>query len=245
MTLTTILDKLNRYNQKRRLRALVSRLPGGMQAEAMHDLLHIIDVPERSEKVSRTRGIFKALKERVESSVDNRASSLREDFEKQLERAAGNVVAPGFPIPHLRIDQNMLEQKAKAKMTLVSLEEEIMSIPETSRFNVIAAFLGASLAVAANYYTLASYFGNDWIAASETITAACNGFASIIMILFETLGLYLFLNFIPRSKSHSIAKLIGIVGAALIVVSICVMIFARTEIGTSSVTKTHDAGQVE
>ena len=245
MTLTAIVNKLNRYHHKRRIRNLVSRLPGDMQAETMHDLLHIIDVPERSEKVNKTRDIFKALKNRVETSVEKEEASLREEFAKQMERAAGNVVAPGFPVPHLRIDQNMLEQKAKAKMTLVNLEEEIMNIPESGRFSLIAAFLGASLAVAANYFTLSSYFGNDWIGANETITAVCNGIISIIMILFETLGLYLFLNFIPRTRSHGIAKLIGIVGAALIVISICAMIFTRTEIGTSTVAKTPEAGQVE
>lgn len=245
MTIVSILNKLSRYNQKKRLRSIVTRLPADMQAAAMYGLVGLIDILDSREKVARTREVFGAMKEQAEVCRKTEADALRDEFVKQLERAAGNVVAPGFPIPELRIDQNMLEQKAKAKMTLASLEEEIMSIPPTGTFNLIAAFLGASLAVAANYFTISSYFGNDWIAANEMMTAVCNGLISIIMILFETLGLYLFLNFVPRSKSHYIAKTIGIVGAALIVISICVMIFARTEIGTTKAIKTTDVGQVE
>ncbi len=60
-TIKMIIRSMTRYYQKRRIRTLVRQLPGDMQSSIMHDLLVVIDTPDRLEKVKPDQGDLQAV----------------------------------------------------------------------------------------------------------------------------------------------------------------------------------------
>lgn len=244
-TTKMILKSLVRYYQKRQIRTLVRQLPGDMQSSIMHDLLGVIDTPDRLEKVKLTRAVFRPYREQLETPYKQNLSDCRKEYSELLDKAASNVIAPNFPMPHISIKHDLLEKKVKAKMTLQSLEEEIMVIAQTNSFHLFAAVLGILLSAIANFMTLNMKLGNDWIGGNEILSAVGNGLFSLLLIIFEAIGLYLLMHFMPRKSGHGLARVFGIVGAIVIVISICIIIFSRAEIGTSAMTTVQDVGKVE
>jgi len=241
----SIAREVNRNRQKRKLRTLVSQLPGDKQADAMHSLLAVIDSPDRMEKVRRIREIFGPYKEQVDPNYEQNMEDCRKEYSEMLDKAKSNVIAPHFPMPHISINHGLLEQKIKAKLTLQSLEEEIMCIPQTRKFHLFAAALGILLSAVANFMTLNIKLGNDWLGGSEMLSTCGNGLFSLLLIIFEAIGLYLLLHFMPRKSAHGLGRLFGIIGAIIIVVSVLIIVFSRAEIGTSAVTTVQDVGKVE
>lgn len=245
ITTKMIIHSITRYYQKRRIRTLVRQLPGDMQASIMHDLLGVIDIPNRLEKVRRTKEIFRPYKEQLEAPYEQKVSDCRKEYSEMLDKAQSNVIAPNFPMPHVAINHSVLEQKVKAKLTLQALEEDIMGIPQMNGFHLFAAVLGIILSAIANFTTLNMKLGNDWIGGNEVLSTAGNGLFSLLLIIFEAIGLYLLMHFMPRKSGHGLGRLFGIIGAIVIVISICIIIFSRAEIGTSAMTTVQDVGKVE
>lgn len=244
-TIKMIIHSMTRYYQKRRIRTLVRQLPGDMQSSIMHDLLGVIDIPDRREKVKRTKEIFRPYKEHLETPYKQKVSDCRKEYSEMLDKAQSNVIAPNFPMPHISINHSVLEQKVKAKLTLQALEEEIMDIPQTNKFHIFAAVLGILLSAIANFMTLNMKLGNDWIGGNEMLSTGGNGLFSLLLIVFEAIGLYLLMHFIPRRAGHGLGRLFGIIGAIVLVISVCIIIFSRAEIGTSAMTTIQDVGKVE
>ena len=244
-TIKMIIHSLTRYYQKRRIRTLVRQLPGDMQASIMHDLLSVIDIPDRLEKVRRTKEIFRPYREQIETPYEQKVSDCRKEYSEMLDKAQSKVLAPNFPMPHISINHSILEQKVKAKLTLQSLEEEIMEIPQMNSFHLFAAVLGILLSAIANFMTLNMKLGNDWIGGNEMLSTLGNGLFSLLLIVFEAIGLYLLMHFMPRKSGHGLGRLFGIIGAIVIVVSTCIIIFSRAEIGTIAMTTVQDVGKVE
>lgn len=244
-TIKIIMMGLNRYFLKRRIRKLLRHLPGDMQSAVMHDLLEIIDIPDRRERVRKIREIFRPFKEQLESPYEQKVSDCRKEYSEMLDKTAANVIAPDFPMACISINHDSLEQKAKAKLTLQSLEDELMDLPYINYFHLFAAFLCVLLSTVANFMTISAKFGNDWMGGSDLVTGICNGFFSLLLNVFEAIGLYLLLHFMPKRYGKGFARLLGIIGALVLVISICITIFARTEIGTSAMTSVQDAGKVE
>ncbi|MEW6419931.1 MAG: hypothetical protein AB1480_17755 [Nitrospirota bacterium] len=244
-TIKTIINNLTRYYQKRRIRKLVRQLPGDMRASVMHDLLGIIDIPDRLEKVRRTKEIFGPYKKQILAPYEQKMSDYCKEYSKMLDKARSNIIAPNFPMLHISINHDILEQKVKAKLTLQSLEEEIMAIPRMNKFHLFAAVLGILLSAIANFITLNMKLGNDWFGGNEVLSTCGNGLFSLLLIVFEAIGLYLLMHFMPRKLGHGLGRLIGIIGAIIIVISICIIIFSRAEIGTTAITTVHDIGKVE
>ncbi len=244
-TIKMIIRSMTRYYQKHRIRTLVRQLPGDMQSSIMHDLLGVIDDPDRLEKVRRTKEIFRPYKEQLETPYAQKVSDCRKEYSEMLDKAASNVIAPNFPMPHISINHSVLEQKVKAKLTLQSLEEEIMDIPRTNNFHLFAAVLGILLSAIANFMTLNMKLGNDWLGGNEILSTGVNGLFSLLLIIFEAIGLYLLMHFMPRKSGHGLGRLFGIIGAIVLVISVCIIIFSRAEIGTSAMTTVQDVGKVE
>ncbi len=244
-TIKMIIHSMTRYYQKRRIRTLVRQLPGDMQSSIMHDLLGVIDIPDRLEKVRLTKEIFRPYKEQLETPYKQKVSDCRKEYSEMLGLAQSNVLAPNFPMPHISINHSVLEQKVKAKLTLQALEEEIMDIPQTNKFHLFAAVLGIFFSGIANFITLNMKLGNDWIGGNELLSTVGNGLFSLLLIIFEAIGLYLLMHFMPRKSGHGLGRLFGIIGAIVIVISICIIIFSRAEIGTSAMTTVQDVGKVE
>src|SRR5208283_4833254 len=91
-----IIRNLTRYHQKRCIGNLVRQLPGDMQSAVMHDLLGVIDIPDRMEKVRRTREIFRPYKEQLEAPYEQKVSDCRKEYSELLNKAQSNVIAPGI-----------------------------------------------------------------------------------------------------------------------------------------------------
>jgi hypothetical protein len=245
-TTNRIVKVLKRSHEKRRIRTLLRRLPGELQSSLMYELLDVIDMTDRREKLRRTREIFAHLrKEELHVPHQQEIADCQAEYLAQIEKSAANILAPDFPMARIAINHDRLEQKARAKLTLQSLEEEIMLLPQINTFHLFAALLGVLVSTIANYMTIASKFGNDWIGGNEIVTAICNIFFSLLLNLFEAIGLYLFLHFIPQRYGKSLARLFGIIGSLLIVFSIVLMIFSRTEIGSTIMTGAQALGKVE
>jgi hypothetical protein len=244
-TIKMIIHSLTRYHQKHRIRKLVRQLPGDMQSAVMHDLLGVIDISDRMEKVRRTREIFRPYKEQLEAPYEQRVSDCRKEYSDLLDKAQSNVIAPNFPMPHISINHNVLEQKAKAKITLQTLEEDIMDVPKFPDSFLYFSLLGIVLATVANYMLLSDKFGRDWVGGSETVTAICNGFFSLLLDMLVAIALSYFMHIMPKRASNGFAKLVGIIGAILFIISVCITVLARTEIGTSAMINVQDTGKVE
>lgn len=244
-TIKMIIHSLTRYYQKCRIRTLVRQLPGDMQSSIMHDLLGVIDIPDRLEKVKRTKEIFRPYKEQLETPYAQKVSDCRKEYSEMLGLAQSNVIAPNFPMPHISINHSVLEQKVKANLTLQSLEEEIMDIPKLPDSFLYFSLLGLVLATVANYMLLSDKFGRDWVGGSETVTAICNGFFSLLLDMLVAIALSYFMHIMPKRAGNGFAKLIGIIGAILFIISVCITVIARTEIGTSAMINVQDTGKVE
>lgn len=242
-----IIQVLTRYYHKCQIYKLVRRLPGAMQASAMHDLLEIIDIPDRQTKIRLTREIFSSFKRQLEPAYEQDICDCRNDYSTMLEKVQPNVMAPNFPVLSLSINHAVLEQKVKAKITLQTLEEEVLSIPSTSKFLLWAAVMGILLSAVANFMTINMNLGNDWMGGNELLSTCGNAFFALLLIVFEAIGLYLLMHFMPRKAGNGLGRLCGIIGAVIIVISICIIIFSRAEVGTSTMTTTNvqDLGIVE
>lgn len=239
-----IVAVIKRFRQKQLICRLVKYLPGDMQPEVLHKLLDVIDVPDRMEKVRRTRMIFQAVKAQLDNPYQEKLADINQEYSSRLSRAASNVIVPDLPMPRLSINHNVLEEKAKARLTLDCLEEEVMGIPHTSTFHLYMALLGILMSAVANFSTITARFGNDWIGGNELMSTLCNGFFSLAMCVFEAIGLYLFMHFMPKRYTNGFSRILGMVGALVIVVSLCIAIFSRVEVGTSVITP-QDSGKVE
>jgi lipid-A-disaccharide synthase-like uncharacterized protein len=244
-TIKMIMNKLNRYHQKRRIRRLVRQLPGDMQSSVMHDLLGVIDIPDRLEKVRRTKEVFRPYKEQLETPYEQKVSDCRQEYSEMLDKARSNVIVPNLPMPHLSVNHDVLEQKVKAKLTLQALEEEIMEVSQLPDSFLFFSVLGIVLSTVANYMILEDKFGRDWLGGNELLTAICNGLFSLLLDMFVAIGLTYLMNIMPKKTGNGFTKLIGIAGALLFIISVCIIVLARTEIGTSVITSVQDVGKVE
>lgn len=244
-TIKMIIYSITRYYQKRRLRSLVRQLPGDMQAAVMHDLLEVIDIPDRMERVRRTREIFRPYKEQLEAPYKQKISDCRKEYSEMLDKAQSNIIAPNFPMPHISINHDLLEQKVKAKMTLQALEEDIMDIPRFPESFLYFSLLGLVLATVTNYMLLSDKLGRDWVGGSDALTAICNGFFAVLTDIFVAISFAFIMHIMPKKTANGFAKLIGIVGAALLIISVGFMVLARTEIGSNAMTVIQDVGKVE
>jgi len=239
------ISTIQRYLRKRRISKLVRQLPGDMQPALLSQLIEIIDLPDRMEKVRRTREIFVSAKGQINEPYRQKVEDCSQEYEDRIKRAASNILLPDLPIPRLAINHALLEEKAKAQLTLGSLEEEIMTLPHTNRFHMFAGMLGVLLSSVANFMTVTAKLGSDWIGGNETASILCNAFISLTMCILEAAGFYLFMSFMPKRLANGFSRILGMVGAVIVVVSICIAIFSRIEVGPSSITNPQDSGKVE
>lgn len=244
-TIKMISKNFIRYYQKRRIRTLVRQLSGDIQSAIMGDLLGVIDIPDRLEKVRRTREIFRPYREQLDPTYEQKIADCRKDYSAMLDKVQSNVIAPNFPMPHISINHDVLEQKAKSKMTLQTLEEDIMDVPKLPNSFLYFSLLGLVLATVANYMLLSDKLGRDWVGGSDTLTALCNGFFSLLTDILVAISLSFIMHNMSKRAANGFAKLIGFIGAILLIGSICVMVLARTEIGSNAMTNITDTGKVE
>jgi len=211
----------------------------------MYDLIGIIDIPDRSEKIRKTKETFSIYKQKIECLYESRVSDIRKKYEEKLSMVGAYLIAPNPPMLNFTINHELLEQKVKGRLTLQSLEDEIINLPEIGTFNYFAAVLGVLLSAVANFITLNIKLGNDWIGGNEVISTAVNGLFSLVLMLFEATGFYLLMYFLPRRASNGLVRIVGIIGAIMVVVAICIIVFTRAEIGTTEITNVQDIGRVE
>lgn len=244
-SIKTVIKNLSRYYQKRRLEKLVRQLPADMQSDVLHKLLSIIDIPDRIRKINLTRDIFQPYKESLKPAYEQKISDCLMESSAMLETVQSNVIAPNFPMTHIEINHDLLDQKVKAKLELQALEKEVLAIPRTNNMHYFAAGFGILLSVVANFMTINTKLGNDWIGGNEMLSTICNMFFALMLIIFEAIGLYLLFHFMPRKAGNGLGRLCGIIGAILIVLSVCTIIFSRAEIGSNTPTTIQDTGKVE
>jgi len=239
-----IIRNLTRYHQKRCIGNLVRQLPGDMQSAVMHELLGVIDIPDRMEKVRRTREIFRPYKEQLEAPYEQKVSDCRKEYSELLNKAQSNVIAPGIPTIHSSISHTVLEQKAKAKITLQALEQDIMDLPKFPDSFFYFSLLGLVLATAGNYMLLSDKFGSDW-AGGELMTAICNGFTALLLDILATIALSYLILIKQKRAGNGFTKLIGTIGAIIFIISVLIIVLARNEAGTRAITVVQDVGKVE
>ena len=235
----------SRFQQKRRICTLVRTLPGDMQPAILHDLLEVIDLFDRMEKVRRVRSIFLTVKEQLGVPYQGKLEDIHQEYTSRLTMAASNVLVPEFPMPRLSINHSMLEEKAKAWLTLQTLEEEIMSLPHTSKFLSYAAILAISIAVWPNYMTITAKFGNDFIGGNELISSLFIGFMALVLCCFEVIAPFAALTFMPKKYRNGCSRMLTIIGSVVIMISLCLAIISRSEIGASAITNPQEMGKVE
>jgi hypothetical protein len=243
-TFEKIIHNVIRYYQKRRFKALVNGLPVDLRFDLMHDLMSILDNQDRAEKVRATREIFKSIRERLDAPLSERVTELKNEYFEQLELASKNVLVPDFPRVHFSVDHDVIEQKAKAKITLMDLEHDIMQIPPTKTFHTFAAILGIITSTIVNYLTITAKFG-DFFGGNETLSTCGTGVFALVICVFEASSLYLLLHFLPRKYTNGVSRIFGLIGAIVLFVSVLLIVFSRTEMGASMISSVQDAGKVE
>lgn len=236
---------LKRYHQKWRIKFMVRRLPVEMRSEVLYALYEILDFPERRGKVQKVRGIFDTLRKGINDPCREKIAGCRAEVLDEIEQAAENVLAPDFPLPRISIDHTLLEEKTKARITLLGLEERIEGIPHTKKSFLYLACLGLLFSAFSNFWTFSMLLGTDWIGGNEILTTLVNGLISLLFMIFEIIGLYLFLHFTPKKYSSGLARLFGLIGAAILVLSIVSMVLSRTEIGSQFMPSAQGIGKVQ
>lgn len=220
-------------------------LPGDMQPALLHDLLEIIDLPDRMAKVTRTREIFRAAKAQMEAPYREKMDNLDRDYADRFKKAGTYVVAPGFPMPRISINRPLVEEKAKARLTLQAIEEEISEIPPASNFLLYAAVMGILLSTIANFMTINSKLGSDFMGGNELASTICSIFFALVLCVFEAIGFYCLLHWMPKRYTNGFSRILGMVGAVVIIVSVCIAIFSRVDVGSPVISNTQEMGKVE
>jgi len=216
-----------------------------MQSDVLHKLLCIIDIPDRIRKITLTREIFAPYKDRLEPHFAEKIKECIEDSTAMLERVQSNVIAPNIPMTHIVINHTILDQKVKAKLTLDALEEEVAAIPRSNKLLLVSACFGILVSGLANFMTFSKILGNDWIGGNELLSTIANFLFSLLLLIFEAIGFYILFHYMPRKAGHGFARIIGIIGALLLIVSVCVIIISRGEIGSNAASTIQDIGTVE
>jgi len=239
------IKKIRRHHQKKRLEKLVRLLPADMQTDVLHKLLCIIDIPDRIKKITLTREIFKPYKDKLEPHFVQKIKECIDESNAMLVKVQVNVIAPTVPITHIEVNHAVLDQKVKAKLTLDALEEEIVTIPKSNRLLLISACFGILVSGIANFMTFSKILGNDWMGGNELYSTIANFLFSLLLLIFEAIGFYILFHYMSRKVGHGFARIIGIIGALLLIASVCTIIISRGEIGSNAASTTQDIGKVE
>lgn len=230
---------------KRRIKNIVRRLPGEWRADIYHEFMKISDLPDRGEKIRLTHELFIPYRQSIDPVFKEKVLNCEHEYKNTLSNIQSNALMPLFALPSITINQDLLEQKIKAKLNLEALEREIMSVPKTRFFNLFVAILGVFISLLGTYATFNAMLGNDWLGGNESLSTAINGIFSLIVIMVEAISFYSLIHYMPKKSRNGLNRLLGIVGAILVILSISMLIFSRSEIGSNVVTTIEDTGVVE
>ena len=71
------------------------------------------------------------------------------------------------------------------------------------------------------------------------------GFFAVLTDIFVAISFAFIMHIMSKRAANGFAKLIGIIGATLLIISVGYMILARTEIGATAMTSIQDIGRPE
>ena len=120
----------------------------------------------------RTRETFRPYREQLDPTYEQKIADCRKDYSAMLDKAQSNVIAPNFPMPHISINHDVLEQKAKVvKRPSRPLRRISWMYPSCLTRSYTSRSPDLSLATVANYMLLSDKLGRDWVGGSDTLTA--------------------------------------------------------------------------
>lgn len=224
-------------------------LPAEIKCEMMQQGLHnIVDMPERSQRASTIKHVCSDLRDKYISEHDNKVAVLKQQYDDKISRASKNILAPSLPYLQSSVDQGLLDEKTEAHLNIQMDKEEVISLPNITTMYKVISFMMLILSVVANYYTFSALFGNDFMGGSEKLSMAVILIFSFTLVAVEIFGFYFLLTLLPCAGLRiGLAKMLGILGAVLLIVSVGLTIISRTELGNSITTSTSQSmtGKIE
>lgn len=178
--------------------------------------------------------------------LDQRAAISKKDiitkYNAAIKMAIEQITVPTLPEFKQCVNYPLAEEKAKAQLTRLSLEEEVMSLPGVSRREFWTASFLLTLSFFANLYFVTTKFG-DSLAANDVVATFLNGLIALVITVAEMVGPSLMLTFLPNSLRSPVVRVLGIIGGALLVIGLIFLFMSRGEL--NSVVTATGAGLVE
>lgn len=141
------------------------------------------------------------------------------------------------------MNYTLAEEKAKARLTRLSLEEEVMSLPWVSRRDFWTASFLLTLSFFGSLYFVTTKFG-DSLAANDVIATFLNGLIAVVITVAEMVGPSLLLSFLPNhSLRSSTVRFQGVIGGIVLIGGLIFLFMSRGEL--NSVVTVTGAGLVE
>jgi len=135
------------------------------------------------------------------------------------------------------VNQGLLDEVTKARLNILMLQEDVMHIPQIKTLLLVMALLVLILSVIANYFTLTTKLGSDFINGDQTITAIINGVFSILLTSVEVIGFFVLIHFTHgEGLKRKFAIMLGVIGAILLIAGVSITILTRAEIGSTALT---------
>lgn len=223
-------------------------LPAEIRCEMMQGLHDIVDMPDRSQSACTIKQVCSDLRDKHISEHNNKAAVLKQQYDDKISRASKNILAPSLPYLQSSVDQGLLDEKTEAHLNIQMDKEEVMSLPNITTTYKVISFMMLILSIVANYLTFSALFGNDFIGGSEKLSMTVILIFSITLVAVEIFGFYFLLTLLPDMGMRiGLARMVGIFGAVLLIVSVGLTIISRTELGNSVTTNTSQSmtGKIE
>jgi hypothetical protein len=236
-----------RWSKKVLLWWTLRELPANIKSVAMHKLLAAIDIPDRAVRAEKIKDTFNGWKESLVNGNIEKLAELEKSYGDRLNTASKLMLAPNFPMPHFSVNQGLLDEVTKARLNILMLQEDVMHIPQIKTLLLVMALLVLILSVIANYFTLTTKLGSDFINGDQTITAIINGVFSILLTSVEVIGFFVLIHFTHgEGLKRKFAIMLGVIGAILLIAGVSITILTRAEIGSTALTNSSQSiGKIE
>jgi len=238
------LEVSRRNEQFERGVALVSRLPEEFRQTAIDGLTEILDLPKAERKERLTR-IFQEIQSAIERRFDGELASVRHHYSALMRKMQQRFLSPECPHVEFSICYEKLHKKTMATFARSNLQREYANLLRPNWLLLVSAILGITFSMVGTYLTFAAQLG-DWVAGNEVASVAANAVLSLAFNALEMSALFMLLSFLPQKFALGAARMIGIAGSLLLVISVVLIILQRTDIGTSLAdTAVQSMGRVE
>jgi hypothetical protein len=224
--------------------ALVGRLPEEFRHEVIDTLTDVIELP-KAERKERLSGMFQEIQSAIEQRFDAELALLRQRHSELKRKMMGRLLVPECPRLEFTVDFEGLYQKTRATFALTRLQREYATILRPNPLLLLSAILGIAFSVVSTFTTFSAQLG-DWVGGNETASIVGTALLSLCFCLFEMTALFMFLSFLPEKLAVGTARLLGIAGSILLVVSTVVIILQRADFGAEMTeTPAESIGRVE